>query len=189
MERAKNGCLEILRDGETICWQGKSEGFPLLAEDARVQIMGKWIGTGIATMIILELYLNYIANISALLIGGIVLVGVVFMAAPFIERYQVLRQNYWITNQRVILMTGDQTFYCMELSEIDEIHVVWDQTEYGTLVLGGETMEDLPQQMRWRACHPIMNIQEKSGMEKVVGMALFNLKTCDRAERILLQNL
>ena len=40
------------------------------------------------------------------------------------ERYNVLRQSYWITDQRAILMTRDRSFYSMELSQIDDFRLV-----------------------------------------------------------------
>ena len=48
---------KTLRDGEQVLWSGKTEVFPLLAGDAKVQILSKWIGTVAAAIVILALYI------------------------------------------------------------------------------------------------------------------------------------
>ena len=125
---------KTLRDGEQVLWSGKTEAFPLLTGDARVQILGKWIGTAVV-VVLLALYIANGGNGKGLIVG-VLGVAALLLVAPFVERRNVLRQSYCITDQRVILISGDQTVYFMELDGIDGFRTVTGKTEYGSLVLG-----------------------------------------------------
>ena len=117
----------ILRDGEQVLWSGKTEAFPLLADDAKVQILSKWIGTVAAAVVLLALYIGNAGDGKGLIVGVLV-VAVLLVASPFMEQRSVLRQSYWITDQRVILISGDQTVYFMELEGIDGFRTVTGKT-------------------------------------------------------------
>ena len=110
-----------LRQGEQVLWDGTSAEFPLLAGDSRNQILGKWIGTAAGTAVVLALYLGNAGGRSVGMILGILAVAAMVILSPFVEQRSVLRQHYYVTSQRVILISGDQTVYYMELGEIDEI--------------------------------------------------------------------
>ena len=176
----------ILRDGEQVLWSGKTEAFPLLADDAKVQILSKWIGTVAAAVVLLALYIGNAGDVKGLIVGVLV-VAVLLVASPFMEQRSVLRQSYWITDQRVILISGDQTVYFMELEGIDGFRTVTGKTAYGSLVLGSCIFEDIRRQMRWRACHPKMDSQSSKTSGAAMGLVLFNLKDCRGAEELLRQ--
>ena len=175
---------KTLRDGEQVLWRGKTEVFPLLAGDARVQILGKWIGTAAAATILLALYIANGGNGKGLIVG-VLGVAALLLVSPFVERRNVLRQSYCITDQRVILISGDQTVYFMELDGIDGFRTVTGKTEYGSLVLGSCIFEDIRRQLRWRACHPKMDSQGGKTSGTAMGLVLFNLKDCRGAEELL----
>lgn len=177
---------KTLRDGEQVLWRGKTEAFPLLAGDARVRILGKWIGTAAAAIILLALYAANGGNGKGLVVG-VLGVAVLLLASPFVERRSVLRQSYCITDQRVILISGDRTVYFMELDGMDGFRTVTGKTEYGSLVLGSCIFEDIKRQLRWRACHPKVDIQSGTTSGAAMGLVLFNLKDCRGAEELLRQ--
>ena len=174
---------KTLRDGEQVLWSGKTEAFPLLAGDARVQILGKWIGTAVV-VVLLALYIANGGNGKGLIVG-VLGVAALLLVSPFVERRNVLRQSYCITDQRVILISGDQTVYFMELDGIDGFRTVTGKTEYGSLVLGSCIFEDIRRQLRWRACHPKMDSQGGKTSGTAMGLVLFNLKDCRGAEELL----
>nr|WP_325303477.1 hypothetical protein [uncultured Dysosmobacter sp.] len=178
---------DALRQGEQVLWDGTSAEFPLLAGDSRNQILGKWIGTAAGTAVVLALYLGNAGGRSVGMILGILAVAVMVILSPFVEQRSVLRQHYYVTSQRVILISGDQTVYYMELGEIDEIRTVTDGTEYDSLVVGSAVFEDIKSQMRWRSCHPKMD--SKGGMTsgEAMGLILFNLRDCQGAETLVRQ--
>ncbi|MBP3486378.1 MAG: hypothetical protein J6J81_06000 [Oscillospiraceae bacterium] len=177
---------KTLRDGEQVLWSGKTEVFPLLAGDAKVQILSKWIGTVAAAIVILALYIANGGNGKGM-IAVVLGVAVLLLVSPFVEQRSVLRQRYWITDQRVILISGDQTVYFMELDGIDGFRTVTGKTEYGSLVLGSCIFEDIRRQLRWRACHPKMDSQSGTTSGAAMGLVLFNLKDCRGAEELLRQ--
>ena len=174
---------KTLRDGEQVLWSGKTEAFPLLTGDARVQILGKWIGTAVV-VVLLALYIANGGNGNGLIVG-VLGVAALLLVSPFVERRNVLRQSYCITDQRVILISGDQTVYFMELDGIDGFRTVTGKTEYGSLVLGSCIFEDIRRQLRWRACHPKMDSQGGKTSGTAMGLVLFNLKDCRGAEELL----
>lgn len=175
---------KALRDGEQVLWSGKTEAFPLLTGDARVQILGKWIGTAVVAVVLLALYIANGGNGKGLIVG-VLGVAALLLVSPFVERRNVLRQSYCITDQRVILISGDQTVYFMELDGIDGFRTVTGKTEYGSLVLGSCIFEDIRRQLRWRACHPKMDSQGGKTSGTAMGLVLFNLKDCRGAEELL----
>ena len=175
---------KTLRDGEQVLWSGKTEAFPLLTGDARVQILGKWIGTAVVAVVLLALYIANGGNGKGLIVG-VLGVAALLLVSPFVERRNVLRQSYCITDQRVILISGDQTVYFMELDGIDGFRTVTGKTAYGSLVLGSCIFEDIRRQMRWRACHPKMDSQSGKTSGAAMGLVLFNLKDCRGAEELL----
>ena len=175
---------KTLRDGEQVLWSGKTEAFPLLTGDARVQILGKWIGTAVVAVVLLALYIANGGNGKGLIVG-VLGVAALLLVSTFVERRNVLRQSYCITDQRVILISGDQTVYFMELDGIDGFRTVTGKTEYGSLVLGSCIFEDIRRQLRWRACHPKMDSQGGKTSGTAMGLVLFNLKDCRGAEELL----
>ena len=175
---------KTLRDGEQVLWSGKTEAFPLLTGDARVQILEKWIGTVAAAVVLLALYIGNAGDGKGLIVGVLV-VAALLLVSPFVERRNVLRQSYCITDQRVILISGDQTVYFMELEGIDGFRTVTGKTAYGSLVLGSCIFEDIRRQLRWRACHPKMDSQGGKTSGTAMGLVLFNLKDCRGAEELL----
>ncbi len=121
------------------------------------------------------------------MILGILAVAAMVVFSPFVEQRSVLRQHYYVTSQRVILISGDQTVYYMELGEIDEIRTVSDKTGYDCLVLGSAVFEDIESQMRWRSCHPKMDSQGGMTSGEALGLILFNLRDCQDAEMLVRQ--
>lgn len=184
---AEQTLQSALRQGEQVLWSGKSAAFPLLAGDSKLQIIGRWVGTIVGAAAILALYVGNAGGRSMGAILGVLAVAAVIMVSPFVEQRSVLRQFYCITNQRVILISGDQTIYYMALDKVDEVRTVTGKTEYGTLAVGSIVFEDIKHQLRWRGCHPKMDAQSGRTSGEAQGLVLFNLRDC-RAAEVLLRN-
>ena len=174
-----------LRDGEQVRWQGKTENFPLLDNDAKWQILGKWIGTVVAACAILMLYIGGNENWSVKAAGVIVLIAALLVVSPIMERYNVLRQSYWITDQRAILMTRDRSFYSMELSQIDDFRLVKGKGSRDWLVLGSCIFEDVNRQLRWRSCHPKADMQGNGKADEAQGLVFFGVSNGESAAALL----
>lgn len=182
---AEQTLQSTLRQGEQVLWSGKSAAFPLLAGDSKLQIIGRWVGAIAGAAAILALYVGNAGGRSMGAILGVLAVAAVIMVSPFVEQRSVLRQFYCITNQRVILISGDQTTYYMALDKIDEVRTVTGKTEYGTLAVGSIVFEDIKHQLRWRGCHPKMDAQSGRTSGEAQGLVLFNLRDCRAAEVLL----
>nr|WP_326125717.1 hypothetical protein [uncultured Oscillibacter sp.] len=184
-DQALSNCL---RQGERVLWQSGTMSFPLLEKGESWKIIGKWIGTVVVTAVLLALYTGQGREWSARAVAVILLIAVVMLLSPVIERRSLLGQRYWITDQRAILMTRDQTFYYMELSEIDDFQLLRDRTAGDCLVLGGCLFEEVDRQLRWRACHPKTDIQNDSQRGVAQGLAFFSVEDGAGAAECLRQH-
>ena len=173
---AKQAFGKYLRKGETVRWQSGTKPFPPLEKGETWRIVGKWIGTVAATAALLILYTGQGREWSAKAVALILLIAVLLLLSPVIEHHSLLGQRYWITDQRVILMTRDQTFYYMELPEIDDFRLLQDRTSGDCLVVGECIFEEVDRQLRWRACHPKTEIQNDSQRGVAQGLALFSVE-------------
>ena len=164
---------EYLRPGERVCWQGRTERFPLLDNGTRMRTLGLWIGTTALTGGVLVLYCHLSQRRSMGFIGLVILVAALIATAPFLERRTLLRQKYWITDQRAILMTRDNTFFELELSDIDDFRVVRDLAAEDCLVLGSCMFGEIDRQLRWRACHPKIALCNGGEEDRVMGLICY----------------
>lgn len=188
-QSAEQALRAFLRDGEQVCWQGKTERFPLLENDAKWLILAKWIGTAVVASAILLMYTGNNPEWSMKVVGLVLLVAALLVISPIMERQSVLRQYYWITGQRVILMAKDQSFYYMELSEIDDFKTVKGKTAHDCLVLGSCLFEEIDRQLRWRACHPKADMQSDGNADRAMGLVLFNVSNAEGAAAHLRQRM
>ena len=175
-----------LYEGEQIRWQGETGQFPLLEQDAKKQILGKWIGTVVVAAAILGLYIGNNADWSVKAVGVVLLIAVLVLLSPIWERRSVLAQRYWITDRRAILMKGDRSFYYMELGAIDDFQVVQGKTRGDSLVLGSTLFDEVNRQLRWRACHPKTDAQSDDGKgDRAQGLVFFNIGDAAGAAALL----
>lgn len=72
-----------LRGGERVCWHGATKSFPLLERDARFLIPGKWIGTVLASGVILGLYIGNNLDLSVKVVGLVLPVAALLIGSPF----------------------------------------------------------------------------------------------------------
>lgn len=174
--RTEEALERYLRQGEQVCWQSGTTPFPLLEKGEGWKIVVKWIGTAAAAAVLLALYTGQGREWSVRAVALILLIAVLLLLSPVIERRSLLGQRYWITDQRAILMTRDQTFYYMELSEIDDFQLLRDRTAGDCLILGGCLFEEVDRQLRWRACHPKTDVQNDSRRGLAQGLAFFSVE-------------
>lgn len=175
-----------LREGEKVLWASGTKKFPLLAKDASAQILAKWIGTvAVATIILYFYFKNGEGSLGT--VAAIILVAAALVISPVLEQYNLMRQRYWITNQRAILMTANRTFYYLELREINDFQMVRNKGGMDCLVLGETIFEDIKRQMRWRSCHPKTEGQSSSEQIRAEGLIFFGVENAGAAEALLSQ--
>lgn len=179
---------EYLREGETVRWSGRTAPFPLMGERAKEQIVFKWVATAAATCALLGTYCSRGGGaLSWKFIGLVVFVAALIIATPWIEQGSIMKQKYFITNQRVISLMGDKSTFYMELSELDGVQRVSLNGEADTLVLGSAIFEDIRRQLRWRACHPKTNLQGQEGQDKAIGLVLYGVRDAEIVLSLLQQ--
>ena len=171
-----------LQAGETVRWEGETAQFPLLEKTYSRRIWVQWIAS---TVVCGGLLFWYLSSDVVKETGIIVLLGVVLatlLLSPVWERYCLVKQRYWMTNRRIIVMSWDQTLYSMPLEDVDAYRVIRDQSSTPCLVLGSHRFEDIAKQLRWRACHPKEDVQRASTVD---GMILYAVKNVDEAVSFL----
>ena len=136
---------------------------------------------------LLAVYLSGTEVPSMGFIGLVLLVAAVILASPVVERRNLMGEQYWITNQRAILMTRDKTFFYMELSDIDDLRVVGGTSAGKSLVLGSCLFEEAKKLLRWRACHPKTDIQSHDETDRALGMVFYCVRGAEGAVKLLRQ--
>ena len=135
----------------------------------------------------LAVYLSGTEAPSMGFIGLVLLVAAVILISPVAERRNLMGEQYWITNQRAILMTRDKTFFYMELSDIDDLQVVGGTTKGKSLVLGRCLFEEAKKLLRWRACHPKVDVQSHDETDRALGMIFYGVQGAEAAAELLRQ--
>ena len=176
---------ECLRENETVRWQGVQADFSLLDEANRRTILLKWLATALLTAGVLAVYLPGKETPSSGFIGLVALVAVMVVGAPLVERWSLRQQQYWITDQRAILMTRDKSLYSIELKELDGFRVVRDQAAEDCLVLGSCIFPEAEGQLRWRACHPKIDLRSQAGQGEARGMVFYCIRNAAEAGTLL----
>ena len=176
-----------LRPGEQVRWQGRPAPFSLLEAEAKKQILLKWGLTVALGGGLLAVYLSGTEAPSMGFIGLVLLVAAVILISPVAERRNLMGEQYWITNQRAILMTRDKTFFYMELSDIDDLQVVGGTTKGKSLVLGRCLFEEAKKLLRWRACHPKVDVQSHDETDRALGMIFYGVQGAEAAAELLRQ--
>lgn len=136
---------------------------------------------------LLAVYLSGTEAPSMGFIGLVLLVAAVILISPVAERRNLMGEQYWITNQRAILMTRDKTFFYMELSDIDDLQVVGGTTKGKSLVLGRCLFEEAKKLLRWRACHPKVDVQSHDETDRALGMIFYGVQGAEAAAELLRQ--
>ena len=64
----------------------------------------------------------------------------------------------------------------MELSDIDDLQVVGGTTKGKSLVLGRCLFEEAKKLLRWRACHPKVDVQSHDETDRALGMIFYGVQ-------------
>ena len=107
MEKKLN---EYLREGETIRWQGQPAEFPLMDNGSRMQILRQWALTVIIAAGILIAHMQSQMPPRMGLVAVVAACALVVVLTPVVEKSSLMKNRYWITNQRIIHMTKGGMF-------------------------------------------------------------------------------
>lgn len=182
MINADENLKKKLLPGEEICWSGKVKPFQLFEQDAKLAILGKWIG-GVAVMGFTVAFFTS-KGMDMKTMAFVLLMELLFVLNPLLERRNLLQYRYWITNKRAILMSQDGDCVSIDQERIDDYQIIRGRTSGDCLVLCSDIFEETPKQLRWQACHPRTQIQE--GGSAGIGMVFYALEDADAAAEHLL---
>ena len=174
-----------LQDNETVLWQGEPAAFPLIENGNKTRVLRTWLLTVVIIGGLLAAYVTKNSQWSMNVAIGMVVIGAVIMISPVFERASVKRQKYYITNQRAILEFDAKTFYSMDLSDIDDYKVVSDVANEDSVVLGSKIFEEVNKQLRWRACHPMIDRQNTTNRTRAEALVFYGVKNAEAAVELL----
>ncbi|WP_346704315.1 hypothetical protein [uncultured Agathobaculum sp.] len=176
-----------LRKSETILWQGAPEPFPLIEQGNRLSVLRLWAITVVFAAGMIAAYCTQNDAWEMRFVVGIVVIALLVISAPFIERARVQKQRFFLTNERAFLVMDSKKVYAMELSAIDEVQVVEDVANHACIAMGSCIFEYMRKEMRWRACHPKINMQDSEHRGQVDGMVFYDVADIKGAMEILEQ--
>nr|WP_297275675.1 hypothetical protein [uncultured Agathobaculum sp.] len=176
-----------LRQGETILWQGTPEPFPLLEQGNRLSVLRLWVVTVVLAACLIAAYCTQNIEWEMRFVVGIIVIALLVASAPFIERMRVRKEKFYLTNERAFLVMGPKAVFAMELSAIDAVEVVEDVENHACIAMGSCIFEYMRKEMRWRACHPKINMQDSEHRGQVDGMVFYDVADVKGAMEILKQ--
>lgn len=176
-----------LRQGETILWQGAPEPFPLLEQGNRLSVLRLWVVTVVLAACLIAAYCTQNIEWEMRFVVGIIVIALLVASAPFIERMRVRKEKFYLTNERAFLVMGPKAVFAMELSAIDAVEVVEDVANHACIAMGSCIFEYMRKEMRWRACHPKINMQDSEHRGQVDGMVFYDVADVKGAMEILKQ--
>lgn len=176
-----------LRKGESLLWESAPKNFTMLEGKLYIKIIGQWIIT-----VIFAIWLFYVERNRPEFGTGmkalVVAVAAAIILAPFVEYYNLKRQKYYLTDQRAMVRTADQTWYYMDYDKIDECCVIRDMTKGVCIAMGSVILGDVRRQLRWQACHPKMDQQETSVRGEAQGIVLYQPEGAEKMIKIMQEN-
>lgn len=162
-----------LRNHEHILWSGKTQPFPLLDSAGRFKLLARWILTVILSTALLVLYFRDNDQPSKGFVALVAVIAATILFSPVVEWYNLLAQQYWISDQRAVLMTRNKTIYSMELNSIDDFQVAHGIADQECLILGSCLFGEARRQPRWRSIHPKLDLQASNSQSHVLGMIFY----------------
>lgn len=176
----------ILLEGEKALWSGASAPFPLLDKRQKngAKILLQWIATVVLAAGLLWAYLLNNQPASPVFVGGVLAIALLVILSPILERRNVMAQRYVITDRRVLLIQQFNSVVSLQLDHIDDFRLVEDESPYPCLVIGTSLYGDIGKQLRWRSCHPKINLSS-SETNNLEGLVFYNLKDARETAALL----
>jgi hypothetical protein len=172
-----NELKQYLRAGESVRWQGKPKTFTLLEGDYKTRVIRNWVLSVLCGGLLLWVYVGANEHPSMGFIGAVIAIVAMLIVAPVVEAASLRKQQYFITNQRAMVLTGDKSFYFMELSEIDGMEMAAGSDAAGSLIIGNAIMREAHKQLRWQSKNPKIDVQssQSDSNEHAIGLVFYNV--------------
>ena len=178
----------FLRPDEKVLWHGKTRSFGITEGKEGKRVLLQWVLSAVCIFGFLALVLAY-GNATATVIGLLMLLLVILVVAPILSYRGVLTQEYFITDQRVLLIKPDGAANAIERGNVDDCRLV--RTDFGgeALVIGSGLFPEGDKQLRWRALHPKLGRYAKSndGLTIAEGLVFYHVTDGEQAAQMLRQ--
>ena len=180
-QELKKVLKDKMQEDEQVLWHGKTEAFKLLDGTSGKSIVKKWIISAVVIGALLALYIGFIEILEPGIIVLLLLVQVFVMATPAMDQKAMDRQEYWITNKKVVLTKREEAF-CIELDNMRKYWIVPEDGMKGHhVVMGEDLFKEVGKPLRGRACHPMTNSETK----EVKGLVFYNVSDVEAIDGIL----
>lgn len=178
---------QYLRENENILWESAPENFPLLEGKLKLRIIGEWIVT-----VFFAACLFYVERDQPSFGTGVkalvILVAAAIILSPLVEYMNLQKQKYYLTDQRAILVTADDSLYYMDYDKIDDCQLIEDVAQGGCIAMGSIIMADVRRQLRWQTCHPKMDQQEAATRGEALGMVFYKPAGVEKMVKLMQDN-
>jgi len=180
-QELKKVLKEKMQEDELVLWHAKTEPFKLLEGTSGKSIVKKWIISALVIGTLLALYIGFIEILEPGIIVLLLLVQVFIMVTPIMDQKALGRQEYWVTNKKVVL-TKREEVSCIELDRMSKYWIVAEDGMKGHhVVMGEELFKEVGKPLRGRACHPMTNSETK----EVKGLVFYNVPNAEAIDGIL----
>ena len=173
-----------LRPGEQVLWQSATGKFGLLSGNFGRQIVIKWVVTAVVMLGLLGTYLATVEQIRTGVVVTLLLIMALIIMSPITEYGNLKTQQYFLTNQRAILVRGDRKIFTMELSDIDDAQIVQLTPEETCLLLGSKMIAEPEARYRALSSHPMETSEHGSDVE---GLLFYAIQNADQALQLVSQ--
>lgn len=149
----ENIAAKYLHPGEEVRWTGGPDDFSLLGKTTKGPVLLNWCVTGALTVLFLTWYFLVLCSgtFSPVFVGLVLAVAATVMYLP-VKKYRDLRgARYCITDERAVLITGDESYYCVELKNLDGVRRLQDAEGRTSLLLGVSPQQPPKRGLDWRS--------------------------------------
>lgn len=179
----------ILRPDERVLWQSKTHSFGIIEGKEGKRVLLHWVLSAVCILGFLALVAAY-GNATASVIGLLLLLLAILIVAPVMSYRSVMTQEYFITDQRVLLVRSDGGANAIERGDVDDCRLMPTGLRGEALVIGSSLFPEGDKQLRWRTLHPKLDhyAQSDGGLTVAEGLVFFNIMDGEEAEKLLKQS-
>jgi len=184
----KQKVMKYLSAGEEICWESQVKPFPLLDPGTRMPVLLNWVITTVVTVAFLGYYFGMLCQgtFSPVFVAMVLGTAAIIMLRPINRRKNLLGAYYCITNKRVILVTKDASYYCIEREKIGNLFEVQDHDGEMSVVMGSG-LDTSNEKISWKTPKIKLGAKSEGPWDYVDGMVLFRAEKVEEALPILRQ--
>ena len=178
---------EYLRKGEVVCWESKPADFSALDGMTKKSYLIRLLATVLVAGGIIAGHLLSEGETRPGLIVLVIVAAAAVAVSPFWQKRRLMKNIYWITDQRVIMMSTDRVAKSMELQEIDAFKVMADGTAKNCLILGSAAFPEAEKNIRWYALTPKVDDEAGGNKSHAKGLVFYNAERVEEAVQLLKQ--